>query len=65
MASAWGKAWGASWGASWGSIAPPQPPAPSGGLSWLRDYKPKFDYEPKPPARQREEEEALLMLALA
>ena len=44
---------------------PPQPPAPSGGLSWLRDYKPKFDYEPKPPARQREEEEALLMLALA
>ena len=44
---------------------PPQPPAPSGGLSWLRDYKPKFDYEPEPPARRREEEETLLMLALA
>lgn len=49
--------------------APPPVPGPSGGLSWLRGYRPPFDYEPPAaptPRRQapREETEALLLAAL-
>jgi hypothetical protein len=50
-------------------VPPPPVPGPSGGLSWLRGYRPQFDYEEPAspvPRRQepREETEALLLLAL-
>lgn len=43
---------------------PPQPEnGPSGGVSWLRGYAPKFDYGPKPPRSRRARRDEILFLA--
>lgn len=49
------------------SVAPPPPSSgPSGGLSWLRGYKPPFDYAPQvatvQPARRRNRRDEILFL---
>lgn len=43
--------------------APPPGNGPSGGVSWLRGYAPKFDYSPKPPRSRRARRNEILFLA--